>query len=245
MPVIAIQGVRGGTGVTTVTAGLAWALQELGEAVLVIDLSPDNLLRLHFNMPFAQQRGWARSVLDHNPWQDSAMRYTSLLDFLPFGSISNSELNVLENQIKNSPVFSVSVLSEIQKMNDYKWVLLDLPYGHRLFTQMGSNLAAHWIVLLNADANCHIRLHQQELPDNSHILLNQFNPISLLQRDLKVLWQATIPNLLPLLIHKDESFAESLATKQPVGEYAPDNLSSKEILALANWCLVHFTGDAS
>lgn len=45
MPVIALQGIRGGIGTTSITAALAWALQQLGESVLVIDLSPDNLLR--------------------------------------------------------------------------------------------------------------------------------------------------------------------------------------------------------
>lgn len=42
MPVLALQGVRGGIGTTSVTAALAWALQQLDESVLVIDFSPDN-----------------------------------------------------------------------------------------------------------------------------------------------------------------------------------------------------------
>lgn len=37
MPVLALQGVRGGIGTTSVTAALAWALQQLDESVLVID----------------------------------------------------------------------------------------------------------------------------------------------------------------------------------------------------------------
>lgn len=59
MPVIALQGLRGGMGTTSVTAALAWALQQLGESVLAIDFTPDNLLRLHFNTPFELTRGWA------------------------------------------------------------------------------------------------------------------------------------------------------------------------------------------
>ncbi|CNG61253.1 cellulose synthase [Yersinia enterocolitica] len=57
MPVLALQGIRGGIGTTSVIAALAWALQQLDESVLVIDFSPDNLLRLHFNMHFEQSRG--------------------------------------------------------------------------------------------------------------------------------------------------------------------------------------------
>lgn len=60
MPVIALQGMRGGIGTTSVTAALAWAFQQLGESVLAIDCSADNLLRLHFNTPFALARGAGR-----------------------------------------------------------------------------------------------------------------------------------------------------------------------------------------
>ncbi len=34
MAILGLQGVRGGTGVTSITAALAWALQLLGESVL-------------------------------------------------------------------------------------------------------------------------------------------------------------------------------------------------------------------
>ena len=37
MAILGLQGVRGGTGVTSITAALAWALQLLGETVLAID----------------------------------------------------------------------------------------------------------------------------------------------------------------------------------------------------------------
>ncbi len=42
MAVLGLQGVRGGVGTTTITAALAWSL----ENVLVVDACPDNLLRL-------------------------------------------------------------------------------------------------------------------------------------------------------------------------------------------------------
>lgn len=53
MAILGLQGVRGGTGVTSITAALAWALQLLGESVLAIDASPDNMLRFFFNTDMA------------------------------------------------------------------------------------------------------------------------------------------------------------------------------------------------
>ncbi len=88
MPVIALQGLRGGMGTTSVTAALAWALQQLGESVLAIDFTPDNLLRLHFNTPFELARGWARAEQDGGGWQEGALRYCENLDFLPFGRLN-------------------------------------------------------------------------------------------------------------------------------------------------------------
>ncbi len=57
MAILGLQGVRGGVGTTSITSALAWALQILGENVLVIDASPDNLLRMSFNVDFVHQGG--------------------------------------------------------------------------------------------------------------------------------------------------------------------------------------------
>src|SRR5476649_3028479 len=89
MSVIALQGIRGGTGTTSVTAALAWALSQLGEKVLAIDFSAANLLRLHFAMPYDSPRGWATAERAGLGWQQGALRYNSRLDFLPFGQLSD------------------------------------------------------------------------------------------------------------------------------------------------------------
>jgi hypothetical protein len=36
---------------------------------------------------------------------------------------------------------------------------------------------------------------------------------------------------------------ECLASKQPLGEYRGDSLAAEEMLILANWCLLNFSGD--
>ncbi len=91
MAVLGLQGVRGGVGTTSITAALAWSLQTLGENVLVIDASPDNLLRLLFNVDFAHRNGWARALLDGQDWRDAGLRYTSQLHLLPYGQLSAEE----------------------------------------------------------------------------------------------------------------------------------------------------------
>lgn len=128
MAILGLQGVRGGVGTTSLTAALAWALQILGENVLVIDASPDNLLRMSFNVDFVHQGGWARSLLDGQDWRDAGLRYTSQLDLLPFGQLTAQER---ENpQAWQETLGEIgSAIQALKASGRYSWILLDLPYG--------------------------------------------------------------------------------------------------------------------
>ncbi len=97
--------------------------------------------------------------------------------------------------------------------------------------------------VLTPDANCHLRLCQHSFTPHTRFLINQFNANSQLQQDLHQLWVASLNNLIPLLIHRDEALAEALMMKQPVGEYRPHALVSEEITTLANWLLLHLNGE--
>jgi cellulose synthase operon protein YhjQ len=245
MPVIALQGVRGGSGTTSLIAALSWALQELGESVLVIDLSPDNLLRLHFNTPFGLNRGWARAELDGDDWQQGAMRYCKNLDFLPFGRLSLTEQARIDQQCCATPQRWQDFLQQIKSSKQYKWILLDIPAGSTPLIQQQLALADNIFLVLNPDANCHARLHQQPLPTPCHFLINAYSAASQLQEDLHQFWLQTLAGLIPLMIHRDEAVFEALAAKQPLGEYRPESLAADEVLTLANWCLINLQGTAA
>lgn len=239
MPVIALQGVRGGLGTTSVTAALAWALQQLGESVLAIDLSPDNLLRLHFNTPFELDRGWARAELDGTGWQQGAMRYCKKLDFLPFGRLNTAERLKIRQSESGTAQRWQDFLAQLRVSGHYRWILLDIPAGDDPQIEQLLTLADQTFLLLSPDANCHARLHQQPLPTGCHLLINHYSSASLLQQDLHQLWLQTLSGLLPLVIHRDEALAEAMAVKQPLGEYRPESLAADEVLTLANWCLLN------
>ncbi len=98
------------------------------------------------------------------------------------------------------------------------------------------------MTIVNPDTNCHVRLHQQALPANAHILLNDLRLASQLQEDLYQIWLQSQRRLLPIAIHRDEAMAESMASKQPLGEYRSDSLAAEEMVTLANWCLLHYAG---
>ncbi|EAM1086734.1 cellulose biosynthesis protein BcsQ [Salmonella enterica] len=242
MAILGLQGVRGGVGTTSLTAALAWALQILGENVLVIDASPDNLLRMSFNVDFVHQGGWARSLLDGQDWRDAGLRYTSQLDLLPFGQLTAQER---ENpQAWQETLGEIgSAIQALKASGLYSWILLDLPYGASPLTGQLVSLCDHTLAIAQVDANCHIRLHQQALPAGAHILINDLRIGSQLQDDLYQVWLQSQRRLLPIVIHRDEAMAECMASKQPLGEYRSDSLAAEEVLTLANWCLLHDAGD--
>lgn len=242
MAILGLQGVRGGVGTTSLTAALAWALQILGENVLVIDASPDNLLRMSFNVDFVHQGGWARSLLDGQDWRDAGLRYTSQLDLLPFGQLTAQER---ENpQAWQETLGEIgSAIQALKASGRYSWILLDLPYGASPLTGQLVSLCDHTLAIAQVDANCHIRLHQQALPAGAHILINDLRIGSQLQDDLYQVWLQSQRRLLPIVIHRDEAMAECMASKQPLGEYRSDSLAAEEVLTLANLCLLHDAGD--
>ncbi|SUG72756.1 cell division protein [Salmonella enterica subsp. enterica] len=229
-------------GTTSLTAALAWALQILGENVLVIDASPDNLLRMSFNVDFVHQGGWARSLLDGQDWRDAGLRYTSQLDLLPFGQLTAQER---ENpQAWQETLGEIgSAIQALKASGRYSWILLDLPYGASPLTGQLVSLCDHTLAIAQVDANCHIRLHQQALPAGAYILINDLRIGSQLQDDLYQVWLQSQRRLLPIVIHRDEAMAECMASKQPLGEYRSDSLAAEEVLTLANWCLLHDAGD--
>jgi cellulose synthase operon protein YhjQ len=238
MAVLGLQGVRGGVGTTSITAALGWALQILGESVLVIDASPDNLLRMSFNIDFERQQGWARAMLDGDDWRESGMRYTSSLDVLPFGRLTAGEWENLP-ALHDSLGQLNTVLQTVKSQQHYDWVLVDLPHGFLPLTRQFIAHCDSTIVVVKPDTNCHIRLHQQPLPAGAHILINDLRIGSQMQDDLYQVWLQSHRRLLPTVIHRDEAMVECLGAKQPLGEYRGDALAAEEILTLANWCLLH------
>lgn len=250
MPVLAIQGLRGGVGTTSITAALAYALEQLGESALVIDFSPDNLLRLHFNANAEERSGWARRLIDDGEWWQAAFSYPltnsssvlnlepAKLHYLPFGCLSTDELNQLLTRLREEPDWWQRQLARLSA-DRYRWIILDLPQSPMLLNQQGAQCADHHFCLLMADAASHVLLRQKVLPKSSHFVINQFLAISKLQKDLQLLWSQTLAGLLPMILHRDEALAEALASKQPLGEYAPHSLVAQELTTLANWCLIH------
>jgi cellulose synthase operon protein YhjQ len=243
MPIIALQGLRGGCGATSISAALGWALNALQQTVLVIDFSPVNQLAAHFNLPINTAQGWVPALLNQQSWQQCAQRYQPGLDFLPFGTLTPQQSAHLSAADTD---FSAPLLHALPALKShYDWVILDIPADLLPWQRSLLAIADRLLQVLTLDANCQLRLHHTRFAPPTLFLINQFNANSQLQQDLHQLWISSLKNLIPLVIHRDEALAEALMMKQPVGEYRPHALASEEINTLANWLLLNVAGGAA
>lgn len=232
MTTLSMRGVRGGVGVSSTLAAVGHALQTMGERVLLVDMCPENLLRLHFNLTLGETDGWARAYLDGRPWNEAAWRVEHQLHLLPYGRLTPREQARMELHLRREPQLWAQRRTSLT--GQFDWVLFDLPQRLPGHCQVGPCDLP--IVLLEADAACHVLLQQQ--PAARQLLVNRFDPVSRLQRDLLLIWQQTQGNrLLPLVLHRDAAVQEALAHKQAVGRFAPASLAALDATSLATWCL--------
>lgn len=238
MAVVGLQGIRGGVGATSVAAALGWSLQQQGESVLVVGAAPDNLLRIFFNIGFAQNAGWASALQQELAWQSAAWRYTPHLDVLPYGQLDAMQSSELLAHPQGAARF-LDLLSTLKQSGRYRWILVDIPAGFGPFSLETLAAMDHRILVATPDANCHARLHQQPLAPDAYLLVNGLRVASQLQDDIYQLWLESQRNMIPVALHNDEAMAEAMASRQPAGEYSPDSLIAQEVMTLAGWCLLN------
>jgi len=85
MPLIAIASPKGGVGKTTITAHLAAILAARGHRVTVLDLDPQNALRLHMGVSIREQGGFMARIRDRPDWRSSLHHTECGAQLLPFG----------------------------------------------------------------------------------------------------------------------------------------------------------------
>lgn len=231
---MSVRGVRGGVGTSSIVAALGYALHQLGQKVLLVDMCPQNILGLHMGLDLAPAKGWARATLDQQPWHEQAWSVEPDLCVLPYGQLQATESEQLDAQLRADP----HMWSQRQRLlaDAFDWIVFDLP--QQLPGHCNGPRCELPITVLNADAACHALL-QPTLSEASCLLVNRFNAARQLQRDLLLIWQHRYAHkLLPLILHADEAMAEALAQREPAGRYAPGSLIAQDILSLASWCVL-------
>jgi cellulose synthase operon protein YhjQ len=233
MTALSLRGLRGGVGTSSLLAATGQALHRLGERVLLVDMCPENLLRLHFNVDVSEPGGWARAMIDGVAWNTQAWDVEPGLSVLPYGRLKLEEQDQIEQRLLSEPILWDRRQASLAEHFD--WILFDVPLRLPGHAHIGP--CALRLRIVEADAACHV-LMQQDEASGEHLLINRFDPVSQLQRDLLLIWSKQYgARLLPLTVHLDEAMREALAFKKPVGAYAESSLAAQDVLSLATWCL--------
>lgn len=241
MSTLAVYGIKGGSGATTIVAalGLLWRQQR---PVLAIDLCQQNLLRLHFGIAADERDGWCPRLLAGEDWTQAAWQAGERLHMVPYGRASAwARCPQLDRADWLETELSALALPHGTR------TLLDLPGGAVRARRQGLGAASHVLVVLPADAaSCALLDNlEDELVDsgidvlNTFYVLGQFDPVRRLDRDVEILLRKRLgARLAPLPIQRDASVREAFAVRQTLFAYAPECQAADDLRQLAVWLSV-------
>jgi len=222
---------------------LAGAWSRHGKAVLALDLCRQNLLRLHFGLDWHERDGWYARLAAGQDWTAAAWRTSERLGFVPHGQLAREwagALDVLD--ALDDPHWLADELASLALQGDCR-VLLDTPLHGRERAQ-ALTAANHVLVVLPPEPlSCGlIEEFEAELlsygirPDRLLYVLNRFDPVRQLDRDVELLLREMLAErLAPLPVHRDEAVREALAMRQQLADYAPQSQVCDDFLQLATW----------
>lgn len=248
MNVIAVIGTSGGAGVTTVAAQLAAGLVAQRRHAIAFDFSPDNALRLHFGMDWEDETGLAPMVASGKPWNEAAFCSASGVDFIPFGK-PDDERTIADfaHRLAAQPAWLASRLEELD-MPAETYVICDCPRTEGALRSQALAAARLTLIVVTPDALSYAAARttaEAALAQGArHVafVLNGFDPARALDQDVATLMRTDFfSSLVPVVLHRDESLREALASKQSVFEYAPSSRATYDFSALAMWVVAHLS----
>lgn len=251
MRIVAVISPKGGVGKTTVTANLAASLVRFGGKVMVLDLDPQNALRLHFGMSYEDPAGMSDHDLAGTGWRGAVCHSQYGVDFLPYGNIDEEQRSILEERIKNDPLWLSSRLQELA-LPEEQIVLIDTPPGPSIYLQQVLSVAHVGLVVLRPDAASYstvpaieslVQFYTKKRTDflGCCYVLNQMDASKQLCRDVYGMLRATFKErFVASAIHRDEAVSEALACQAPVSYYAQHSSATHDIQQLATWLQKNF-----
>ncbi len=226
MPLIAIASPKGGVGKTTLTAHLAAILAGRGYKVTVLDLDPQNALRLHLGVSIREHGGFMARIRDQPAWKSCLQETDSGVKLLPFGAAEPDEVLDIAAALGSDPGLLATPVQ--QMLADPNLVLLvDTPPGP------GTAIAALYpmidlmVLVLLADAGSASLVPQiaanrfmgrgslaVRAAEKAVVVLNQFDAQAGLSSAVLDMAQRALGHRLLGAVARDESVAEALADKR-------------------------------
>lgn len=250
MQILSVQGLQAGVGASSFVANIARTLLELNQNVVLFDLNPSNVLRLHFNMDWQNLSGWAFNLQNQKPWHEAGFKCEYGIAFVPFGQldylsyqqlISNylANKNQLQEQLQTLDLpeetwLILNIASEINPLSEQALELSELVL--RIFEPNVISLSG----LINSMQSSY---YQQNitLSNKTFYVINKLLPSSEIDHEMTLVFkELLLKRLLPINVHFDESIKEALANQTTVNVHAPYSAAAKEFRTLSIWLISYF-----
>ncbi|MXP62257.1 cellulose synthase operon protein YhjQ [Roseomonas sp. M0104] len=245
MPLIAFASPKGGVGKTTLVANVADALRRAGRSVLVIDLDPQNALRLHFGIPLHDTAGFMAELLRQPDWRRLVRPTSSGVALLPHGA---ADLRAALHQaaaLERDPLLLSGPLREM--LSDPRLlVLADLPPGPSQPLAVAAPLATVVVTVLQSDAISAAVLGEVEsgrflgggtmsalLTGRLQFVLNGVDMHSRLSRTAAETLARHLGARLLGAVSRDDALSEAQAHMRLVHEMAPGSAAAADIAHVA------------
>lgn len=244
MQIIAFISGKGGVGKTTIAANIAVALSQRKKRVLLIDLDPQNSQRLHLGMDPDEIAGLVREGISPSSIFGSPFG----IKFIPFGRVSESELEEFEANLKHHTEWVADGIDSLDP-TEFDYVILDTPPGPTVYLQQALMAAHRALVIVLADAASYatipkiISLVDQYTTGRTdflgmNLLINQMPTNSRLGHQVRTaMYTNYAQQLVHVAIHKDARVSQALAFERPVLEYEPGSKASLDIQYATDWLI--------
>ncbi|RQR24884.1 cellulose synthase operon protein YhjQ [Burkholderia sp. Bp9143] len=244
MKIVAIASAKGGVGKTTLVANLAAVMAARGRrCVSVVDLDPQNALKLHFGVPLEMSDGLAHAGLDGLDWPPAVV---DGIVVLPFGVVGEADQRRFERLLDRDPSWLARGLATLG-LGDDDIVIIDTPPGTSVYMRAALTAANFVLTVVLADAASYASIPKMRQMIDAYAatradfagdgyVVNQVDQSRELGRDvLRVLCDSLGAERLGGVIHADEGVAEALACRTTVNHYDPRSQAAADLNACAAW----------
>ena len=244
MQIVAFISGKGGVGKSTLTANVAAGLVARKKRVLVIDLDPQNVQRIHLGLDPNEIAGLAREGLSMGTVFESPFG----IQFVPFGQVRDAELEEFEAYLRAHPTWLRDSLASFEP-DAYDYVIIDTPPGPTVYMQQVLRAVHRVLIVAQADAASLATIPRtvslvQELTAgrddfvDHHIVINQMvNGSKLSHQVRKTLQQQYADILVPVVVQRDAAVSQALAFERPALQYEPGSPASQSLQGVADWLI--------